>query len=136
MKLVRFGPAGSEQPGLIDVDGQVRDLSGHVADISPDALAPESLDALKAIDIASLPVVAGPVRLGVPVAGTRQFIAIGLNYSDHAAESGMAVPAEPIVFTKAVSCLQGANDPVRKPKNSTKTDWEVELAIVIGKRAS
>lgn len=136
MKLVRFGPAGSEKPGVLGQDGIVRDLSAHIADLSPENLDAATLDRLRAIDVASLPAVAGSPRLGVPVAGTRQFIAIGLNYSDHAAESGMAVPEEPIMFTKGVSCLQGANDDVRRPRDSTKMDWEVELAIIIGKRAS
>jgi 2-keto-4-pentenoate hydratase/2-oxohepta-3-ene-1,7-dioic acid hydratase in catechol pathway len=136
MKLVRFGPAGSEKPGLIDETGQVRDLSSHIADITAATLAPDHIALLRSIDLATLPMVEGPVRFGVPFAGTRQFIAIGLNYSDHAAETGQAVPAEPIVFTKAISCLQGPDDPVRKPRASTKMDWEVELAIVIGSRAS
>jgi 2,4-diketo-3-deoxy-L-fuconate hydrolase len=136
MKLVRFGEVGAEKPGLIDREGRIRDLSGHLADIGPEALAPEKLALLKDIPVDSLPVVDSVQRLGTPFSGTRQFIAIGLNYSDHAAETGQAAPIEPIVFTKAVSCLQGPNDDVRKPRGSTKMDWEVELGIVIGKRAS
>lgn len=136
MKLVRYGLVGCEKPGILDADGQIRDLTEHLSDITPETLAADSLERLRSMDLNSLPVVEGSQRLGVPFSGTRQFIAIGLNYSDHAAESGMAVPTEPIMFTKAVSCLQGANDDVRCPRGSAKMDWEVELAIVIGKRAS
>ena len=134
MKLLRFGRAGSEKPGILDADGGVRDLSGYVADISGAVLCAHGLSRLAAIDPKSLPQVESPVWYGPPVAGTRHFIAVGLNYSDHAAESNLPVPAEPILFTKAVSCIQGPNDPVRKPKGSLKMDWEVELGIVIGKR--
>ena len=134
MKLLRFGRAGSEKPGILDADGGVRDLSGYVADISGAVLCAHGLSRLAAIDPKSLPQVESPVWYGPPVAGTRHFIAVGLNYSDHAAESNLPVPAEPILFTKAVSCIQGPNDPVRKPKGSFKMDWEVELGIVIGKR--
>jgi 2,4-diketo-3-deoxy-L-fuconate hydrolase len=136
MKLLRYGPAGREQPGLLDSQGQIRALAGCYTDIGPDQLAPAALKALAAIDPATLPLVPGNPRLGLPFAGTRKFIAIGLNYADHAAESNMPIPAEPVIFTKAVSCLQGANDPVMLPKDSKKTDWEVELGIVIGTRAS
>jgi 2,4-didehydro-3-deoxy-L-rhamnonate hydrolase len=136
MKLVRFGRAGEEKPGMIDGAGAVRDLSGVVADITGEVLAPDSLARLAAIDSGTLPLVEGEVRYGPPVAGTRQFIAIGLNYSDHAAETGQACPAEPIIFTKAVSCIQGPDDDVRKPRLSTKMDWEVELGIIIGSRTS
>jgi 2-keto-4-pentenoate hydratase/2-oxohepta-3-ene-1,7-dioic acid hydratase in catechol pathway len=136
MKLVRVGAPGHEQPGLVDRDGQVRDLSGVIDDVDAACLSREGLARLAALDPATLPVVSGSLRFGPPVAGTRQFIAIGLNYSDHAAESGMPVPAEPVIFTKAVSCIQGCNDDVRKPRLSTKMDWEVELGIVIGTRAS
>lgn len=136
MKLVRFGMSGAEKPGLVDQDGQIRDLSALVDDFTPEWLAPERLEQLRGIDPQSLPIVAGDVRLGLPFVGTRQFLAIGLNYSDHAAETGQAIPSEPILFTKAVSCLQGPNDDVKKPRGSTKMDWEVELAIVIGSRAS
>jgi 2-keto-4-pentenoate hydratase/2-oxohepta-3-ene-1,7-dioic acid hydratase in catechol pathway len=113
-----------------------RDLVEAVGDIDAAALSPAGLERLRALDVSMLPLVEQPVRFGPPVAGTRQFIAIGLNYSDHAAESGMPVPAEPVIFTKAVSCIQGCNDDVRKPRLSTKMDWEVELGIVIGTRAS
>lgn len=136
MKLVRWGAWDRERPGLVDGDGTLRDLSGHVANVGCDELSPEGLQRLKAIDVATLPLVPDGQRLGVPFSGTRQFIAVGLNYSDHAAESNMPVPAEPILFTKGVSCLQGPNDEVKKPRNSTKMDWEVELGIVIGSRAS
>jgi 2,4-diketo-3-deoxy-L-fuconate hydrolase len=136
MKLLRYGPAGQEKPGLLDADGAIRDLSGHVADIGPAELSPEGLARLAAIDPASLPKVEGPVRCGVPFAGSRKFIAIGLNFADHAAESNLPIPTEPVVFTKAITCLQGPNDPVTIPRGSTKTDWEVELGVVIGTRAS
>jgi len=136
VRLVRFGAPGAEKPGILDASGAVRDLSAHLPDLTPDWLAPDRLARLREIVPASLPLAGEGVRLGVPVAGTRQFVAIGLNYSDHAAETGQAVPSEPIVFTKAVSCLQGPDDDVRKPRGSTKMDWEVELAIVIGTRAA
>ena len=136
MKLLRYGPAGREQPGLLDSQGQIRALAGRYTDIGPEQLAPATLKALAAIDPATLPLVPGSPRLGLPFAGTRKFIAVGLNYADHAAESNMPIPAEPVIFTKAVSCLQGPNDPVMLPKDSKKTDWEVELGIVIGTRAS
>jgi 2-keto-4-pentenoate hydratase/2-oxohepta-3-ene-1,7-dioic acid hydratase in catechol pathway len=121
---------------LIGDDGVLRDLSGVVADIDGAVISRDGLARLRALDTAVLPRIEQPMRFGPPVAGTRQFIAIGLNYSDHAAESGMAVPAEPVIFTKAVSCIQGCDDDVRKPRLSTKMDWEVELGIVIGERAS
>ena len=136
MKLVRFGATGSEKPGLVDADGVVRDLSTELADIDGDAISPDGLARLRGIDPASLPTVDPSIRFGPPVANVRQFIAIGLNYADHAAESGMPVPPEPVIFTKAISCIQGCNDDVRKPRLSTKMDWEVELGIVIGTRAS
>lgn len=136
MKLVRFGQPGQEKPGILDGNGTVRDLSGYLPDIDGQALAPQSLARLRQIDPATLPEVAEPGRLGAPVAGTRQFIAIGLNYTDHAIEANMPIPAEPIVFTKAVSCIQGPDDDVRRPRNSGKMDWEVELGIVIGSRAA
>ncbi|KQS50605.1 MULTISPECIES: fumarylacetoacetate hydrolase family protein [unclassified Sphingomonas] len=134
MKLCRYGTPGNEQPGLIDADGRLRALTGHT-DIAADTLSPEALAKLAAIDPATLPLVEGEQRYGVPVSGTRKFIAIGLNYADHAAESNLPIPAEPVVFNKWVSCLQGANDPVVIPRDSKKTDWEVELGIVIGTRA-
>ena len=135
MKLLRYGPAGHEQPGILDNQGQVRALSGRYADFGPEQLTPAALKALAAIDPTSLPVVSGNPRLGLPFSGTRKFIAIGLNYADHAAESNLPIPAEPVIFTKAVSCLQGPNDPVMIPKDSRKTDWEVELGVVIGSTA-
>ncbi|WP_288587070.1 fumarylacetoacetate hydrolase family protein [uncultured Methylobacterium sp.] len=136
MKLLRYGPAGQEKPGLLDGDGRVRDLSGHLPDLGPAALAKDALARLAALDVASLPVVDGAPRLGTPVANVAKFIAIGLNFADHAAESNLPVPKEPIVFTKAISSLSGPNDPVMLPRDSVKSDWEVELGIVIGTRAS
>ena len=135
MKLLRYGPAGAERPGLLDSRGAIRDLSAHVADIGPAEISPESLSRLAAMDPESLPRVEGAPRLGAPVAGSRKFLAIGLNYADHAAESGMAVPPEPVVFTKAISCLAGPNDEVVLPRGSTKSDWELELGVVIGRTA-
>jgi 2-keto-4-pentenoate hydratase/2-oxohepta-3-ene-1,7-dioic acid hydratase in catechol pathway len=136
MKLLRYGPKGQEKPGLMDGEGRIRDLSGVIADLTPDHLSPEGLKALAAIDTGSLPVVDGQPRYGVPVSGSRKFIAIGLNFADHAAESNLPIPAEPVVFTKAISCLNGPNDDVVIPRGSEKTDWEVELGIVIGTAAS
>lgn len=136
MKLCRYGAAGAEKPGLIDAEGRIRDLSAHVADIDALAIGKPGLAALAEIDPASLPLVEGEVRYGPCVAGTRHFVAIGLNYADHAAESNLPIPAEPVVFNKWVSCIQGPNDPVTIPKDSLKTDWEVELGVVIGTRAS
>lgn len=136
MKLVRFGNAGTERPGLIDDNGLLRDLGDVVTDIDADILSRAGLESLRALDWSMLPVVEQPVRYGPPVADTRQFVAIGLNYADHAAETGQAAPPEPVIFTKAVSCIQGCGDDVRKPRLATKMDWEVELGIVIGTRAS
>ncbi|WP_454715562.1 fumarylacetoacetate hydrolase family protein [Caulobacter segnis] len=136
MKLLRYGPRGSEKPGLLDSEGKIRDLSGHVADITGAQLSPASLKALAAIDPSTLPVVEGSPRYGVPVNGVSKFIAVGLNFADHAAESNLPIPAEPVLFTKAVSCLTGPNDNVMIPRGSEKTDWEVELGVVIGSRAS
>ena len=136
MKLLRYGPRGQEKPGLLDANGRIRDLSGVVADITPDQLWGEGLAALKATDPERLPLVEGQPRYGVPVNGVRKFIAIGLNFADHAEESNLPIPSEPVVFAKAVSCLQGPNDTVVIPRGSEKTDWEVELGIVIGRRAS
>ncbi len=133
MKLVRFGAAGAEKPGLIDADGQIRDLSAHVSDLSGQALHPDALAGLARLDPATLPLVQGDPRLGPPVAGTGKFICIGLNYADHAAESGLKVPPEPVVFLKATSAICGPDDPILIPRGSEKTDWEVELGIVIGK---
>ncbi len=135
MKLVRFGAKGSEKPGLVDSDGKIRDLSGHIADLAGEALAPESLAKLAKLDPASLPLAPDGVRLGAPVAGTRTFIAIGLNYADHARETGQEIPAEPILFNKAASCISGPYDDVMYPKNSDRMDWECEIAFVVGKRA-
>ncbi|MCC0808264.1 fumarylacetoacetate hydrolase family protein [Methylobacterium sp. W2] len=136
MKLVRYGDVGDEKPGLIDAKGGLRDLSGILRDISGAALATTSLERLRSIDPETLPLLPAETRLGPCVGGTRNFIAIGLNYSDHAAEIGADIPSEPIVFNKAPSCISGPNDRVILPKGSAKTDWEVELAIVIGARAS
>jgi 2-keto-4-pentenoate hydratase/2-oxohepta-3-ene-1,7-dioic acid hydratase in catechol pathway len=135
MKLLRYGPVGREQPGMLDSQGNIRALSGRCADIGPQELHPASLATLAAIDPSTLPLVPGNPRLGLPFSGTRKFIAIGLNYADHAAESNLPIPSEPVIFTKAVSCLQGPNDPVMVPKDSKKTDWEVELGVVIGRTA-
>ncbi len=135
MKLVRYGEAGSEKPGLIDANGAIRDLSGIVKDIDGSVLGDDGLARLRAIDPNTLPKVEGNPRFGAPVAGTSKFIAIGLNYSDHAKESNMPIPKEPVVFNKATSCIAGPNDTVVLPKGSVKGDWEVELAFVIGKTA-
>ena len=136
MKLLRYGPAGAEKPGLLDSEGRVRDLSGVIGDISGSVLTPDGLKHLAGVDVNSLPKVAGNPRLGPCVGSVGKFIGIGLNFADHAAETGMALPSEPIFFMKATSCLAGPNDDVIKPKDSTKMDWEVELGFVIGKKAS
>ena len=135
MKLVRYGRPGKEKPGLIDAQGQLRDLSAIVPDIGPDQLSDKALAKLAKLKTDKLPLVRGRPRMGSPVAGIGKFLAIGLNYADHAAEAGMPLPKEPIVFTKAISCIQGPDDEVMLPKGSKKTDWEVELGVVIGKRA-
>jgi 2-keto-4-pentenoate hydratase/2-oxohepta-3-ene-1,7-dioic acid hydratase in catechol pathway len=135
MKLLRFGAAGHERPGVIDGDGVIRDLSGVIDDWTPDHLGREPLARIAALDLALLPAAPGSTRLGVPVAGVRKFIAIGLNFADHAAEQNRPIPAEPCVFTKAISCLAGPTDDVMLPRDSTKTDWEVELAVVMGATA-
>jgi 2-keto-4-pentenoate hydratase/2-oxohepta-3-ene-1,7-dioic acid hydratase in catechol pathway len=135
MKLLRYGPLGSEKPGLLDAQGQIRDLSGHIPDITPAQLSKDGLAALAAIEPTSLPLVEGEPRYGVPVTGVGKFIAIGLNYADHAAESNMPIPKEPIVFMKTVTSLCGPNDTVVIPKGSKKSDWEVELGIIIGTKA-
>lgn len=134
MKLMRVGPLGQEKPAILDKDGKVRDLSGHVADIGGAAISPEGLAKIAAIDPASLPELAVD-RIGACVAGTGKFICIGLNYSDHAAETGATVPPEPVIFMKATSAICGPNDDVLIPRGSEKTDWEVELGVVIGKTA-
>jgi 2,4-diketo-3-deoxy-L-fuconate hydrolase len=135
MKLLRYGSRGQEKPGLLDQDGVLRDLSGELPDLTPEQLSSERLRQLSKLDPATLPEVAGRPRLGVPVAGIRKFIAVGLNYADHAAEAGLPVPKEPVLFTKAISCLSGPNDDVMLPKGSRKSDWEVELGVVIGSTA-
>jgi len=135
MKLLRYGNPGAEKPGLLDPEGRIRDLSGVVADIAGSSLLPESLAKLRQINLATLPLVSGSPRLGACVGSVGKFVCIGLNYSDHAAESGMAVPAEPVVFMKATSAICGPNDDVVIPRNAEKTDWEVELGVVIGKEA-
>ena len=135
MKLVRYGQPGKEKPGLIDAQGKLRDLSKLVSDIGPEQLSEAALAKLRKLKTDSLPLVRGTPRMGCPVNGIGKFIAIGLNYSDHAKEAGMPIPKEPVVFTKAISCIQGPNDPVMLPKGSVKGDWEVELGGVIGQRA-
>ncbi len=132
MKLLRYGPRGGEKPGLLDAQGVVRDLSRELPDLAPEQLGVEGLRRLSQIQAATLPLVAGRPRLGVPVAGIGKFIAVGLNYADHAAEARLPVPREPILFMKAISCLSGPNDDVMLPKGSQKSDWEVELGVVIG----
>ncbi len=135
MKLLRYGQPGAEKPGVLDGEGRIRDLSAHVADIAGATLSPDGLAALAALPLDSLPIVDPAVRLGPCVTGTGKFICIGLNYSDHAAETGATVPTEPVIFMKATSAIQGPNDPVEIPRGSVKTDWEVELGVVIGKTA-
>lgn len=133
MKLLRYGAKGAEKPGLLDADNQIRDLSAHVADIAGDVLTPVGLAALAQLDPASLPLVTGNPRIGACVGQVGKFVCIGLNYADHAAESGMDVPKEPIIFNKWTSAICGPNDAIEIPRGSTKTDWEVELGVVIGK---
>ncbi|MBD8638043.1 ureidoglycolate lyase [Sphingomonas sp. CFBP 13733] len=133
MKLLRYGPIGHEKPGMLDADGAIRDLSGVVGDIAGDTLTPEGIATLAAIDPATLPLVDGTPRYGACVGAVGKFICIGLNYSDHAAESGMDVPKEPVVFNKWTSAICGPDDAVEMPRGSTKLDWEVELGVVIGK---
>ena len=135
MKLCRFGAAGAERPGLVLADGGIADLSGVVADIAVGALEPQSLERVRRADVAQLPRAPAGVRLGPCVGRVGKFIAIGLNYADHAAETGAKIPAEPILFMKATSCIVGPNDTVLKPRGSTKMDWEVELGVVIGSEA-
>lgn len=136
MKLVRYGAAGAEKPGLVDDSGAIRDLSGEIADVSGPFLSRATLQKIAAIDPASLPLVSGEQRIGPCVGNVGNFVAVGLNFADHAAETGAPIPAEPILFNKARSCIVGPDDDVIIPKGSVKTDWEVELAIVIGERAS
>lgn len=135
MKLLRFGPKGQEKPGVLDASGTLRDLSGVIADINGATISPEGQKKLAALDLSKLPAVSGTPRIGACVGSIGKFICVGLNYSDHAAESGMPVPSEPILFTKAISAVCGPNDNVEIPRGSQKTDWEVELGIVIGKEA-
>ena len=135
MKLLRYGQIGSEKPGLLDENGVIRDLSEHVNDISAETLLPENIEKLKIIDYKTLPEVSSEVRLGTCVGQIGNFICIGLNYSDHAKESGMEVPSEPVIFSKITSSICGPNDDVIIPRNAVKTDWEVELGVVIGKTA-
>ena len=140
MKLVRYGTEGAEKPGMLDATGHVRDLSGLIDDVGGNALLPDSIARLAGIDPASLPLVTGTpqenLRLGACVGGIGKFICIGLNYADHAAEAGMDIPAEPIIFSKWTSAVCGPNDPIQVPRGSTKTDWEVELGVVIGQGGS
>jgi len=137
MKLVRYGQAGHEKPGLVDAQGRVRDLSGHVADVDGDLLSsPEQWARLSALDASGLPLVEAPLRLGPPVARVGKIVCVGLNYADHAAETGAAIPAEPILFLKPSSSIVGPDDTVVIPRGSVKTDWEVELGVVIGRKAS
>ena len=135
MKLLRYGPDGQEKPGILDAAGAIRDLSGVVPDITGDVLSPAALAKIAAVDVNSLPKVAGNPRLGSPVTGMKNLICIGLNYADHAAETGAPIPKEPIVFLKSLNALQGPNDDVVIPRGSVKTDYEVELCIIIGTRA-
>jgi 2,4-didehydro-3-deoxy-L-rhamnonate hydrolase len=135
MKLCRYGKDGFEKPGMIDVQGKLRDLSKVVDNIGPNEISPRGLKMLSKVKPETLPLVAGNPRLGVPYVGIGKFIAIGLNYSDHAREAGMPIPSEPIVFSKATSCISGPNDDIIQPRHSTKLDWELELGVVIGTRA-
>ncbi|EWY36805.1 ureidoglycolate lyase [Skermanella stibiiresistens SB22] len=135
MKLLRYGPPGAEKPGILDAEGRIRDLSGVIDDIGPATVSDASLDRLRALDVTSLPLVEGDPRIGPCVADVSKFLCIGLNYADHAAESNLPVPPEPVMFMKATTAICGPNDTVIIPKNSTKPDWEVELGIVIGKKA-
>ncbi len=135
MKLCRYGAPGNERPALIDPQGRLRDLSGHIDDIGPESISPEALQSLAALSTADLPLVTGTPRLGPPLRGVSKFIGIGLNYRDHAREAGLPLPAEPIIFLKAPSCISGPYDPIRKPAHSTRLDWELELGVVIGSTA-
>ena len=135
MKLLRHGDFGQEKPGIIDQDGKIRDLSKHISDINGNTISSDGLKKISAIDLSSLPTVPDNTRLGACVGSVGKFLCIGLNYSDHAAESGLPVPSEPILFSKATSAIVGPNDNVEIPRNSSETDWEVELGIIIGKKA-
>ena len=135
MKLLRYGNIGNEKPGILDSEGKIRDLSSHITDINGDTISENSLNKIASIDISSLPIIPDGTRLGACVGSAGKFLCIGLNYSDHAAESGLPVPSEPILFAKATSAIVGPNDNVEIPRNSSETDWEVELGIIIGKKA-
>ena len=135
MKLLRHGPVGMEKPGALDQQGRARDLSLLVTDWTPDWMAPERLQALEAIDLERMPLVPEDTRLGIPLAGIRQFVAVGLNYRKHAEEAGLEIPTEPVVFNKALTCLSGPNDTVELPEGSTAGDWEIELGFVMGRLA-
>ena len=135
MKLLRYGPKGREKPGILDKDGKIRDLGAHVPDIAGTALLPDSLKKLAALNPAELPLASGDLRVGPCVGKIGKFVCIGLNYADHAAETGAPIPKEPIIFMKATSAVIGPNDEVEIPRGSVKTDWEVELGVVIGKNA-
>ena len=135
MKLLRHGDFGQEKPGIIDQDGKIRDLSKHISDINGNTISSDGLKKISAIDLSSLPIIPDNTRLGACVGSVGKFLCIGLNYSDHAAESGLPVPSEPILFSKATSAIVGPNDKVEIPRNSSETDWEVELGIIIGKKA-
>jgi 2,4-didehydro-3-deoxy-L-rhamnonate hydrolase len=135
MKLLRYGPIGKEKPGILDAEGKIRDLSSVIPELDGSAIGPKALDKLRKLKLDKLPLVKGNPRIGSCIANPQKFIAIGLNYSDHAAESGLTVPPEPIIFTKHVSCLSGPNDTVTIPPKSKKSDWEVELGVIIGTRA-
>jgi 2-keto-4-pentenoate hydratase/2-oxohepta-3-ene-1,7-dioic acid hydratase in catechol pathway len=135
MKLLRYGPRGAEKPGLLDATGTIRDLCGHIPDLGPAELATGAIETIRKLDVASLPAVSGKPRIGPVLSGTGKFIAIGLNFSDHAAESNLPAPTEPVIFMKAPSCLSGPYDPIMLPQGSVKTDWEVELCVVMGRTA-
>lgn len=135
MKLCRHGAPGHEKPAIVDGQGRLHDLSAHIADLSPEELAPERLAEIARLDIDALPLVEASTRLGPPIARVPKFIAIGLNYRDHAEEAGLAIPSEPIIFMKATSCITGPNDSIVQPPHSTKLDWELELGVVIGRTA-
>ena len=135
MKLLRYGPPGAEKPGMLDDRGRIHELDAEIGDISPETISPHALDRLRRLDRDDLPVVSGTPRIGVPLAGIGKIVAVGLNYADHAKESGMEIPEEPVLFMKAISAVSGPYDPVVIPRDSVKTDWEVELAFVVGKTA-
>ena len=135
MKLCRYGAPGQEKPGLVDPQGNIRDISGVIHDVTPDMLSSEWLNKLRGLDVESLPLAPQDSRLGPPLTGTSKFIGIGLNYRDHAEEAGLPIPTEPIIFMKATTCISGPHDPIVKPPHATQLDWEVELGVIIGKKA-